>query len=94
MKEQNSIRQAIRAFGILSGVGIYIAVVILICLYLGSLADDFFGLDGVGKLAVDSILMRDYPVIQAYVVWMSIIFVFVNLFADLIGKFLNPVVRL
>ena len=50
MKDQNSIRQAIRAFGILSGVGIYIAVVILICLYLGSLADDFFGLDGVGKL--------------------------------------------
>ena len=39
-----------KAFSLLSGVGIYLAVVILICLYLGSLADDYFTLDGKGKL--------------------------------------------
>ena len=36
----------------------------------------------VGKLAVDAINMRDYPMIQAYVVWMAIIYVLVNLIAD------------
>lgn len=39
-----------KAFSLLSGIGIYLAVVILICLYLGSLADDYFALDGKGKL--------------------------------------------
>ena len=50
MKDQNSFRHMIRAFAILSGVGIYIAVVILICLYLGNLVDEFFNLDGRGRL--------------------------------------------
>ena len=40
--------------------------------------------DGVGKLAVDAITMRDYPVIQAYVVWMAVIYVLVNLITDLL----------
>ena len=37
--------------------------------------------DGVGKMAVDAINMRDYPIIQAYVMWMAIIYVLVNLIA-------------
>ena len=49
--------------------------------------------DGVGKMAVDAILTRDYPLIQAYVVWMAIIYVFVNLAADLLYHFLDPRVR-
>ena len=40
--------------------------------------------DGVGKLAVDAITTRDYPVIQAYVVWMALIYVIVNLITDLL----------
>ena len=39
-----------KAFSILSGVGIYLAVVVLICLYLGGLVDDFFGLGGKGRI--------------------------------------------
>lgn len=53
-----------------------------------------FQWDGVGKLAVDSITMRDYPLIQAYVVWMAIIYVMVNLVADLVYHRLDPRVRL
>lgn len=34
----------------LSGVGIYLAVVVLICLYLGSLVDEYLGLEGGGRL--------------------------------------------
>lgn len=40
-----------RAAAILSGVGIYIAAVIFICLYLGGLIDDYFVLGGKGRLA-------------------------------------------
>ncbi|MBR6713249.1 MAG: AtpZ/AtpI family protein [Selenomonadaceae bacterium] len=39
-----------KAAAILSGVGIYIAAVIFICLYLGGLVDDYFQLGGKGRL--------------------------------------------
>ena len=75
---------------------VLIVIVTLLALSIGSLlggtaiVETIFMWDGVGKMAVDAILMRDYPLIQAYVVWMSIIYVAVNLFADLMTKFLNP----
>ena len=39
-----------KAAAILSGVGIYIAAVIFICLYLGGLVDDYLQLGGKGRL--------------------------------------------
>ena len=48
--KHKSFSQMWRAFSLLSGVGIYLAVVVLICLYFGGLIDDYFGLDGKGKL--------------------------------------------
>ena len=39
-----------KAAAILSGVGIYIAAVIFVCLYLGGLVDDYFQLGGKGRL--------------------------------------------
>ena len=39
-----------KAAAILSGVGIYIAAVIFICLYVGGLVDDYFQLSGKGRL--------------------------------------------
>ena len=54
-------------------------IVTLLALSIGSLlggtaiVETIFMWDGVGKLAVDAIMMRDYPLIQAYVVWMAII---------------------
>ena len=47
-----------------------------------------------GKMAVDAITMRDYPVIQAYVIWMAVIYVLVNLVTDLIYCFLDPRIRI
>ena len=38
--------------------------------------------------------MRDYPMIQAYVVWMAIIYVLVNLITDLLYRALDPRIRL
>jgi peptide/nickel transport system permease protein len=77
-----------------------IMLVTLLALSIGDLlggtaiVETIFQWDGVGKLAVDSITMRDYPMIQAYVVWMAIIYVVVNLIADLLYHYLDPRVRL
>ncbi len=77
-----------------------IMIVTLLALSTGDLlggtaiVETIFQWDGVGKLAVDSITMRDYPLIQAYVVWMAIIYVMVNLVADLVYHRLDPRVRL
>ena len=77
-----------------------IMIVTLLALSIGDLlggtaiVETIFQWDGVGKLAVDSITMRDYPLIQAYVVWMAIIYVMVNLVADLVYYRLDPRVRL
>ena len=52
-KEPNKhegLRQAWKAFSMLSGIGIYLAVVVGICLYLGNLADEAFELGIKGKL--------------------------------------------
>lgn len=77
-----------------------IMIVTLLALSIGDLlggtaiVETIFQWDGVGKLAVDSITMRDYPLIQAYVVWMAILYVMVNLVADLVYHRLDPRVRL
>jgi peptide/nickel transport system permease protein len=75
-------------------------IITLLALSIGSLlggtaiVESIFMWDGVGKLAVDSILMRDYPMIQAYVIWMALIYVLVNLITDLLYHYLDPRVRL
>ena len=77
----------------------FITIITLLALSIGSLlggtaiVETIFIWDGVGKLVVDAILSRDYPLIQAYVVWMSIIYVGVNLAADLLYHALDPRVR-
>ena len=45
------LRQTWKAFSFLSGVGIYLAAVIGICVYLGNLADEHLGLGMKGKFA-------------------------------------------
>jgi len=77
-----------------------ITVITLAALSCGSLlggtaiVESIFMWDGVGKMAVDAILTRDYPLIQAYVIWMSVIYVMVNLAADLAYHYLDPRIRL
>lgn len=77
-----------------------LTVITLIALSIGSLlggttiVETIFMWDGVGKMAVDAITMRDYPVVQAYVAWMAVIYVAVNLVADILYHYLDPRVRL
>ncbi len=77
-----------------------LTIVTLLALSIGSLlggtaiVESIFMWDGVGKMAVDAITMRDYPVIQAYVIWMAVIYVMVNLVTDIIYHYLDPRIRL
>ena len=77
-----------------------VTIITLLTLSIGSLlggtaiVESIFLWDGVGKLAVDAISMRDYPMIQAYVMWMAIIYVGINLITDLSYRLLDPRIRL
>lgn len=84
-------------FGVLRASGV--TIVTLLALSIGSLlggaaiVETIFMWDGVGRLAVEAIRMRDYPIILAYVMWMSVIYVTVNFLADLTYRKLEPRIR-
>lgn len=77
-----------------------VTLLTLLTLSIGSLlggtavVESIFLWDGVGKLAADAIQMRDYPMIQAYVMWMAILYVGINLITDLCYRLLDPRIRL
>jgi glutathione transport system permease protein len=52
-----------------------------------------FNWPGLGRLLVDAVGMRDYPVIQALVLLFSLEFILINLVVDLLYGFINPTIR-
>jgi peptide/nickel transport system permease protein len=52
-----------------------------------------FAIPGIGRLTVDAILRRDYPVIQGVVLLFSFVYVIVNLLVDLTYTILDPRIR-
>lgn len=52
--------------------------------------ETIFAWPGLGLLTIQAIYMRDYPVVQASVLFLSISFVLINLFVDVIHQFLDP----
>lgn len=52
-----------------------------------------FSFPGMGRLLIDSIAFRDYPVIQAELLLFSIEFILVNLIVDIMYSMLNPKIR-
>ncbi|MNW32056.1 Nickel transport system permease protein NikB [compost metagenome] len=52
-----------------------------------------FAYPGIGKLVVDSIRQRDYPMIQGYILVMAVIVFLVNTAVDISYRFLNPEIR-
>jgi peptide/nickel transport system permease protein len=76
-----------------------IPVVTVIGLQLGLLlsgavlTETIFSLPGLGRLMVDSILSRDYPVVQAGALFIAFVFVLVNLVVDLTYGLLDPRIR-
>jgi peptide/nickel transport system permease protein len=69
--------------------GIQIAVIII-----GTVTVEIvFAIQGFGRLLVDSILTRNYPVTQVVIVLMAVILVFANLVVDIIYTFIDPRIR-
>ena len=52
-----------------------------------------FNWPGLGRLLVDSVEMRDYPVIQAEVLLFSLEFILINLLVDMLYAVINPSIR-
>ncbi|MEQ9859675.1 glutathione ABC transporter permease GsiC [Pectobacterium cacticida] len=52
-----------------------------------------FNWPGLGRLLVDAVEMRDYPVIQAEVLLFSLEFILINLFVDMLYAAINPAIR-
>ncbi len=76
-----------------------IPVVTVVGLSIGGLlggaviTENIFGLPGVGRLAIEAIVGRDYPMIQGTVLLVAVAFVFVNLITDIIYVYVDPRIR-
>ena len=52
-----------------------------------------FSWPGLGNMAVRGIMMRDYPLIEGFVLWISIVYMFVNFLVDVSYTYLDPKLR-
>lgn len=59
-----------------------------------AIIETLFSWQGIGNMVVEAIRVRDYPLIQGYVIWMAIIYVVVNLIVDISYRLLDPQIRL
>ena len=57
------------------------------------LTESVFSIPGVGRLAVDAIKARDYPIVQGAVVYIAISYVFINLLVDMLYAWVDPRLR-
>jgi peptide/nickel transport system permease protein len=77
-----------------------IPIVTIVGIELGTLlggsviTETIFAWPGVGRLSVQAIYNRDYPVVQAAVFLLATTFVVVNLFVDVLYTYLDPRIRL
>jgi ABC-type dipeptide/oligopeptide/nickel transport system permease component len=77
-----------------------IPVVSLVGLRLGSLlagtvlVESVFAIPGVGRMLVDAVLARDYPVVQGGVLVLATVFVVINTLTDLLYGIIDPRIRM
>ncbi|MCI9888849.1 ABC transporter permease [Micrococcales bacterium 31B] len=76
-----------------------IVLVTIVGLQLGALisgavvTERIFALPGIGKLTLDAVFTRDYPVIQAVVLVVTVFYIGINLAVDLLYSVINPRIR-
>ncbi len=77
-----------------------IPIITVMGLQLGALlggaviTEAVFARPGIGRLIVDSILSKDFPVVQATILYVAIIYIIINLVVDISYGFLDPRIRL
>lgn len=71
-----------------------LAALNLITLINGTvITETVFNWPGIGRLIVDSIFARDYPLVQTCVLIASALFIFTNLFVDILYAYIDPRIR-
>jgi peptide/nickel transport system permease protein len=76
-----------------------VVVVTIVGLQLGGLisgavvTEQIFGLPGFGKMTIDAVFQRDYPVIQAVVLVTATSYIVINFLVDLLYSFIDPRIR-
>ena len=76
-----------------------IVVVTIVGLQLGGLisgavvTEQIFGLPGFGKMTIDAVFQRDYPVIQAVVLVTATAYILINFLVDLLYSLIDPRIR-
>lgn len=76
-----------------------ISVITLISIQVGHLlggsivVETVFSYPGIGRLLINAIMVYDYPVVQASVVLMALLFVVINLVVDLLYSVIDPRIR-
>jgi peptide/nickel transport system permease protein len=77
-----------------------VPIVAMVGLQLGALlggavlVETVFAWPGVGRLAVNAVYARDFPLVQAVALLVTVLFTLVNLLVDLVAASLNPQIRL
>ncbi|MGQ9516674.1 MAG: ABC transporter permease, partial [Anaerolineae bacterium] len=77
----------------------FLPIITVIGLQLGSLmvgailTETIYSLPGIGRLIIDRILSRDYPVVQGAVLFFASTFVIINLLVDISYAYLDPRIR-
>ncbi|MBS4536519.1 ABC transporter permease [Clostridium sp. D2Q-14] len=76
--------------------GIITLLGLSIALILGGsvIVENIFSWPGLGSMALEAITYRDYPLLQSYVILMTLIYVTINFIVDIITQILNPKIRL
>jgi peptide/nickel transport system permease protein len=78
-----------------AGVPIVTVVGIGVALLIGGvvITETVFNIPGIGRLVVDAISKRDYPIIQGVILVFAGIYVLVNLLIDILYTVLDPRIR-
>lgn len=59
-----------------------------------TIVETIFEYQGIGKMAAEAVSNRDYFLMQAYVIWMAVIYMLINLIIDILYRFFDPRIRL
>ena len=57
------------------------------------LTESIFGWPGIGRYALDAVLNRDFPVIQGTVLFMALVFIFINILTDILYGIIDPKIK-
>jgi peptide/nickel transport system permease protein len=55
--------------------------------------ESVYNIPGLGRLVLDAVLARDYPVIQGLILFFSFVYILINLLIDLSYTFFDPRIR-